>query len=108
MTEGVAGDSLCHNMRVGRSLLFMLTGVLMTAACGGAGLAPVVERSTAGTGSGQAAGISGGAAGGEVSDGGWTATVRPLGDPGSTASRKLPTTAGMQEVGQRREQLPSE
>ncbi len=95
VTEGVAGDTPGHKMRVGRSLLFMLTGALMTAACGGAGFAPVVERSTVGSGS-QAAGISGGTAGPEISDGDWTATVRPLGDPGSTASRKLATTAGMQ------------
>ena len=89
MAEGVAGDSLRHKLRFSRSLLFMLTGTLMMAACGGGGLAPVAERSTAGTGSSQAAGISGGTAGPEVSDGDWTATVRPLGDPGSTVSREL-------------------
>ena len=108
VTEGVVGDTLGHKIRAGRSLLFMLTGALIMAACGGAGFAPVAERSTVGTGGSQAAGISGGTAGPEVSDGDWTATVRPLGDPGSTASRELATTAGTQEVGQRRERLPSE
>ncbi len=97
-----------HKIPVGRSLLFMLTAALMTAACGGGGIAPVVERGTAGSASGQSASISGGSAGPEISDGDWTATVRPLGDPGSTASRELPTTAGTQEVEQRRERLPSE
>jgi len=97
-----------HKIPVGRSLLFMLTAALMTAACGGGGIAPVAERSTAGSASGQSASISGGSAGPEISDGDWTATVRPLGDPGSTASRELPTTAGTQEVEQRRERLPSE
>ena len=80
-----------REIRVGRSLTFMLTAVLMTAACGGGGIAPVVERSTAGSASGQSASISGGSAGPEVTDGDWTATVRPLGDPGSTASRELPS-----------------
>lgn len=79
-----------HEIRVSRSLLFMLTAVLMTAACGG-GVAPVVERSTAGSASGRSTGISGGSVGPEISDGDWTATVRPLGDPGSTASRELPS-----------------
>ncbi len=91
VTEGVASDTMRHKIRVGRSLLFMLTAALMTAACGGRGIAPVVERSTAGSASGQSASISGGSAGPEVSDGDWTATVRPLGDPGSTASRELPS-----------------
>jgi hypothetical protein len=104
----VTGNSMRHKIRVGRSLLLVLTGALMTAACGGGGIAPVVERSTTGTLSGQSAGITGGSAAPEISDGDWTATVRPLGDPGSTASRELPTTAGTQEVEQRRERLPSE
>jgi len=108
VTEGAAGDTMRQQIRVGRSLLFMLTGALMTAACGGGGIAPVAERSTAGSSSGQSTGVSGGSAGPEISDGDWTATVRPLGDPGSTASRELATTAGTQEVEQRREQLPSE
>jgi len=106
--EGAAGDTMRRQIRASRSLLFMLTGALMTAACGGGGVAPVVERSTAGSSSGQSTGVSGGSAAPEISDGDWTATVRPLGDPGSTASRELPATAGTQEVGQRRERLPSE
>ncbi len=106
--EGAAGDTMRRQIRASRSLLFMLTGALMTAACGGGGVAPVVERSTAGSSSGQSTGVSGGSAAPEISDGDWTATVRPLGDPGSTASRELPTTAGTQEVEQRRERLPSE
>lgn len=61
----------------------------MTTGCGGAGMAPVVERSTVASGSSQAAGVSGGTAAGEASDGDWTATVRPLGDSGSTAGRQL-------------------
>ncbi len=89
VTEGVTGNSMRHKSRVGRSLLLVLTGALMTAACGGGGIAPVVERSTTGTLSGQSAGITGGSAAPEISDGDWTATVRPLGDPGSTASREL-------------------
>ncbi len=108
VTEGAAGDTMRRQIRASRSLLFMLTGALMTAACGGGGVAPVVERSTAGSSSGQSTGVSGGSAAPEISDGDWTATVRPLGDPGSTASRELPATAGTQEVGQRRERLPSE
>ncbi len=105
--EGAAGDTMRRQIRASRSLLFMLTGALMTAACGGGGVAPVVERSTAGSSSGQSTGVSGGSAAPEISDGDWTATVRPLGDPGSTASRELPTTAGTQEVEQRRERLPT-
>ncbi len=97
-----------HKIRVSRSLLFMLTAVLMTAACSRGGIAPVVERSTAESASGRSMSISGGSAGPEISDGDWTATVRPLGDPGSTASRELPTTAGTQEVEQRRERPPNQ
>ncbi len=90
VTERPPGHTLRRKFPMLRSLLFTLTGALMMAACGGAGIAPVVERSTVGSGSSQAAGISGGTAGGpEVSDGDWTATVRPLGDPSSTASREL-------------------
>ena len=77
-----------------RLVLVLVAGVLMTAACGGAGSkAPVVERSTA-TAAGQRSSASGGIppprAGLEVGDTDWTATVRPLGESHPTASRALP------------------
>ena len=89
LAERAPGHRVRRNLPSLRSPLFILTGALMTTGCGGAGMAPVVERSTVASGSSQAAGVSGGTAAGEASDGDWTATVRPLGDSGSTAGRQL-------------------
>jgi tetratricopeptide (TPR) repeat protein len=69
-------------------------GALMLAACGSGGNpAPVVERSTAGAESGSF-GAHRVSAGSEVSEGDWTATVRPLGDSGATTTRALSGNEG--------------
>ncbi len=84
-------EGAANNMCVCRSLAIILAGALVTAACGGGSVAPVVERSATGSGSGLYPGTARATAGSEASDSDWTATVRPLGDPGSTASRELPS-----------------
>ncbi len=94
--ERVSNDTMRQNIGVGRWLLVVVAAALMTAACGSGSLAPVVDRSTAGAGSDQSAGASGttvATAGSEVAETDWTATVRPLGDSGDTASRALPSQA---------------
>jgi len=79
-------------MGMGLSLLCILGAALMTAGCSYGTMPSETEHSTRVAGGGQMAGTSSGAranAGWEVSDSDWTATVRPLGDTGNTASREL-------------------
>lgn len=83
--------ALGNDLRVCRSLVAMTAGALLTIACGGGGMAPVVERSSTAAGSSQSANIASPSAGSEAADSDWTAKVRPLGDAGSTASRELPS-----------------
>jgi len=83
-----------NNVHRWRALLVVLAAALTTVACAGGGLAPVTERSTAEAADGRSVGTSGpGAANAasEASGSDWTATVRPLGDSGGTASRALPS-----------------
>jgi tetratricopeptide (TPR) repeat protein len=82
-------EKISDNTRIRRALPVLVAGTLLLAACGGGGnLAPVAERSTAGADSGSAAAPPA-RAGSEVGEGDWTATVRPLGDSGTTTTRPL-------------------
>lgn len=66
----------------------VLAGVAALAACmGGGNRAPVEERSIAG---GDRTAPAPPAAGAELPESDWTATVRPLGEAGTTRSRTLP------------------
>lgn len=88
MQDRLAGNTMCMSL----SLLCILGAALMTAGCSYGTMPSETDRSTGAVGGGQMAGTSSGAranAGWEVSDSDWTATVRPLGDTGSTASREL-------------------
>jgi tetratricopeptide (TPR) repeat protein len=90
MLETASGNT----MRVAGLPILTAAGALLLGACAGGGMAPVVERSTTGSGSSQAERATGGSAANAASEaveGDWTATVRPLGDSGSTASRPLPS-----------------
>jgi len=80
-------DDMCEC----RLVVVLLVSVLMTAACAGAGSkAPVVERSTTAAASQRSGGLPPARAGTEAGENDWTATVRPLGESGSTATRALP------------------
>lgn len=82
-----------ENVRVRRCLILIVSGTLAVSACGGGGMAPVVERSSTAPGSSPSAQMSADGAANAASqaaESDWTATVRPLGDSGSTASRALP------------------
>ena len=79
-------DMMCKCLR-----MMVMAGIVALAACAGsANRAPIEERSTVGSG-----GYAGGrasaapAAGAEVADSDWTATVRPLGEAATTSSRAL-------------------
>ncbi|GMQ76747.1 MAG: hypothetical protein BMS9Abin01_2041 [Gammaproteobacteria bacterium] len=83
-----------NTMRVYRALSVVVAAALLTVACAGGGLAPVAERSTVAAGDGRSTGTSGTSvvnAASEAPDNDWTATVRPLGASGGTASRVLPS-----------------
>ena len=86
-------DRLADNtMGISLSLSCILGAALMMAACSYGSMPSEAERSTSVAGGGQMVGTSSGAranAGWEASDSDWTATVRPLGDTGSTPSREL-------------------
>lgn len=83
---------LGNTMGMRLSLLCILGAALMTASCSYGTMPSETESSTRVAGGGQMAGTSSSAranTGWEVSDSDWTATVRPLGDTGSSASREL-------------------
>ena len=82
-----------NTLPMGRSLVFMLASVLVMDACAGGGVAPKDERSTSATAGGPSAGSSRiyvATAGSEAVGSEWPATVRPLGDAGTTPARELP------------------
>jgi tetratricopeptide (TPR) repeat protein len=87
-----------NRIPVGRSLLFVLAGVLVMDACAGGGVASRAEPSASAIADGRSAGTSPmrvATAGSEAGGSDWTATVRTLGDAGGAPARELPGSEPM-------------